>query len=576
MKKNNLLILLAVLMFSAATNLFSQDGIVKSWEGTLTVGMGGHLKVVMNITKGSDGKLTATLDSPDQGAKGIPVEIVTLEGDNVKLSSASIGGTYEGKVNNSFTQIDGQWKQAGQTFPLVLKPLDKRPDEIKYFSILKGKLKTGEVELTLIVKFFKTDRDSINAVFDSPDQGSKDIPISKVYYGDDSVFCEVKVVNGFYTGKFDKDKKKVEGHWSQNGISFPLTLEKVDKIEGPKRPQTPQRPFPYNEEEVKIENKEAGLTLSGTFTYPKEGTSFPAVILVTGSGPQNRDEELLGHKPFLVWSDYLTRNGIAVLRYDDRGIAKSRGNFSSATTFDFADDAIAAVKYLRTRKEVQKGKIGIAGHSEGGLIAPLAANRCSDVNFIILAGGPAVPGDEIVLLQSELIARKSGIPEDKIKEEYESNKKAFDAIKSAKDSLQASERLDNLFNGMYNNLPASEKSKPEYSKENFAQMKKAFLSKWFINFIKYDPRTELVKLNIPVLAMFGENDLQVPPSQNKGEMEKALKKDKSKCKVVVLPGLNHVFQECKTGSPSEYGQIEQTASPKMLELMTGWIKDTAK
>ncbi|MFZ0456171.1 MAG: alpha/beta fold hydrolase, partial [Ignavibacteriaceae bacterium] len=416
--------------------------------------------------------------------------------------------------------------------------------------------------------------DSVRVFLDSPDQSVMNIPASKVYYGDDSVFVEIKSLNGIYSGKFNNDKSELVGKWTQRGSSFPLKLDRTKKIVEAKRPQEPQRPFPYNEEEVTFENRNAGITLAGTFTFPKEGNNFPAVVLVTGSGPQNRNEEVFGHKPFLVWSDYLTRNGIAVLRFDDRGTGNSKGTYNGSTTADFVVDAIAAVEYLKNRKEIDKEKIGIVGHSEGGVIAPIAANKCKDISFIVLGAGTAVPGDEIISLQLESISRLENVPEAEIKKEKEINDKTFNFIKNSKDSAEAAGKINELYQNYYTSLPDSEKSKPENSSQSIEQKEKSFLSPWMRYFLKFDPRTELAKLDIPVLALFGEKDIQVSPAQNKDEMEIALQKSKSKnFKVIVIPGLNHVFQECETGAISEYGRIEQTTSPKMLSAMTGWIKN---
>jgi pimeloyl-ACP methyl ester carboxylesterase len=468
MNINKLLSTIILLLFFVSQNIFSQN-IIKSWEGILDIGNGTKLRVIIHILKGENGKLSALLDSPDQGAKGIKAENVSFENGKINFQIPSIGGTYDGIVDENFSRIDGEWKQAGTSFPLILK--------------------------------------------------------------------------------------------------------KAEKVEEIKRPQEPQKPFPYNEEEVTFKNEEAGITLAGTFTYPKKGTSFPAVVLVSGSGPQNRDEEVFGHKPFLIWSDYLTRNGIAVLRYDDRGIGKSTGIFSGATTADFVTDAISAVEYLKTRKEIIPDKIGIAGHSEGGIIAPIAANKCNDVSFIVLGAGTAVPGNEILLLQIEAISKLAGESEERIKREYDLNKKTFEILKSRNDSTEVTKKINVLYQEYLNNLPDSEKSRPENSTAAIEQREKSFSSNWMRYFLRYDPRTELQKLRVPVLAIFGEKDIQVSPSQNKAEMEKALQKSESgNYKVVVLPGLNHIFQECETGAINEYPKIEQTTSPKMLELMTLWIK----
>lgn len=208
--------------------------------------------------------------------------------------------------------------------------------------------------------------------------------------------------------------QSISGKWNQGGQSFDLEFSRSDSVITINRPQEPKPPFPYIEEDVVFENKNANITLAGTLTYPKEG-KLSVVILVSGSGPQNRNEELLGHKPFLVIADFLTRNGIAVLRYDDRGVGKSTGDFSSATTLDFVGDALSAVDFLKSKDQINKNLIGIIGHSEGGLIAPLAAVQSDDVAFIIMMAGPGLRGKEILVLQTELILSANGEPEDEIK-----------------------------------------------------------------------------------------------------------------------------------------------------------------
>ncbi|MFO7447966.1 MAG: alpha/beta fold hydrolase [Ignavibacteriaceae bacterium] len=557
---------LCLVLFSIQ-NIYSQEELIKSWEGTLNIS-GMPLRILFHITVNEEGKLSATIDSPDQGAKGIPVTNISFENGNIKMEASSIAGLFEGKVNDDFTRIKGEWKQGGSSIPLALTP----QPELNFFSLWTGELKTGAQSLRLNVRFFKVGEDSIGAFLDSPDQNSNDMPASNVYYGEDSVFFEIKVVGGFYTGRYNEDKTKIIGTWTQGAFKAPLILEKTDKVFESKRPQEPKKPYPYTEEEITFENKDAGITLAGTFTYPKEELSFPAVILVSGSGPQNRNEELFGHKPFLVWADYLTRNGIAVLRYDDRGVGKSSGDFGSAIIPDFTSDAIAAVNYLKSRKEINPDKIGIIGHSEGGIVAPMAANKSDDVSFIVLAAGSAVTGKEILLLQAQLIARAEGAPEDKIKRDNELLQKLYDVIDTVEDSLAAYEKLNPIWDDYINSLPQEEK--PENIAQVIEQQKKKIMSPWFRNFLKHDPRPDLEKLDIPVLALFGGKDLQIPASQNKDEMERALEKSSSKnYKVIVLPGLNHLFQDSETGALSGYAKIEETVSPKMLEVMANWIKE---
>lgn len=246
------------------------------------------------------------------------------------------------------------------------------------------------------------------ATMDSPDQGAKGIPVTKTTFETPVLMLEIAAAQIKYTGTCQENQ--IKGTFTQGAFSAPLDLTKSSERIQVKRPQEPVAPYPYRSEEVTFENKKAGVTLAGTLTMPSTGGNFPVVVLITGSGQQNRDEELMGHKPFLVISDYLTRNGMAVLRYDDRGMALSTGDFASATSTDFAEDAASAVEYLKTRKEVNRRKIGLIGHSEGGLIAPMIASTSKDVNFIVLLAGPGMKGDELMLLQKKRIEEKMGYP----------------------------------------------------------------------------------------------------------------------------------------------------------------------
>jgi pimeloyl-ACP methyl ester carboxylesterase len=304
----------------------------------------------------------------------------------------------------------------------------------------------------------------------------------------------------------------------------------------------------------------------------KEGL-FPAVVLISGSGPQNRDEELMGHKPFLVLSDYLTRNGIAVLRYDDRGTGKSKGIFSKGTSFDFSNDAEAAFNYLLTRKEIISNKIGIMGHSEGGLIAPMIAARNKNVGFIVLLAGTGLPGDQIMLLQQELIARADGSTEADIQKTKRVNKAVFDIVRKNENQTNLNAELSAYLKNELEKDTALSKSIGMSVDDYIKSTLKQIASPWFQYFLKYDPQPVLTQVKCPVLAINGEKDLQVPPKEDLAAIKKALKKGGNKNFVTKeLPGLNHLFQECKTGSPEEYGDIEQTFSPLALQEILQWIK----
>lgn len=444
-------------------------------------------------------------------------------------------------------------------------------------SYYEGKLKIQVQELRLVLKVLENEGGITTAKLDSPDQGAKDIPVSKIVITPDSLNFECAAIGAKYFGEIIKDSGYVKGNFTQGGMSLPLNLSKVDKPSEVKRPQLPIPPFPYISEDIIFENKELYIKLAGTLTFPQNGNSFPAVVLVSGSGPQDRDETLMNHKPFLVIADYLTRNGIAVLRYDDRGTAKSEGNFSAATTIDFASDAISAVEYLKTRKEINANKIGIIGHSEGGLIAPFTANQSDDISFIIMLAGPGVPGVDILKLQTELILRANGMEEVKIKEQVQSSSKAYQIIIDEPDSAKAYQKLKDLYKEEMSKLSDDEKAKPENSPEMFERTSRQILSPWFRLFLKFDPRPYLENLRIPVLALNGELDLQVEYKQNLPEIEKALKMGgNTKFTIKSLPGLNHLFQNAKTGAVSEYAKIEETISPEVLEIMSKWILETVK
>lgn len=444
--------------------------------------------------------------------------------------------------------------------------------------IWTGKLELpNTIKLTVVFHIQKDDAGIYTSTMDSPDQGARGIPTESTKINGDSIEIIIPAVRGSFVGKINFDEMKIEGEWKQGGMTLALLLTKIEKLEEAKRPQEPKEPFPYKSEDVTFENKVDSVTLAGTLTLPENGSNFTAVILITGSGPQNRDEELLGHKPFLVLSDYLTRNGIAVLRFDDRGTAKSTGNFSTATTQDFSRDVIAAVNYLMTRKEINHSKIGLIGHSEGGLIAPIVAAEDKDVAFIVLMAGPGIPGDSILILQSELIQKAEGRPEDEIDKSLRINRKIYSMIIKSKDDETLKNQLREEFNSEISQMTEDEKKQIGDPEIYINQQLRTLTSPWFKYFLTYNPVPTLEKVKCPVLAINGEKDLQVPPKENLSAIEMALKKGGNKnFETKMLPGLNHLFQTAKTGAVSEYTTIEETISPLALETMLNWIKKITK
>lgn len=437
-----------------------------------------------------------------------------------------------------------------------------------------GILKIQTMELGLVFNI-KNNNGKLEATMDSPNQGAKGIPVKSVSTNKDSIYLEIQEIQMSYSGAL-KNPDNIEGHFTQRGQSFDLNLSKTLSLKN-NRPQEPMPPFPYREEPVNFDNKTAGIQLAGTLTLPQGKGPFPAIVLVSGSGPQERDETILGHKPFLVLSDYFSRNGYAVLRYDDRGVAHSGGTFEGATTADFTTDALAAVHYLQTRKDVNKKKIGIMGHSEGGMVATKLAASQKDLAFIVMLAGPGMRGDKILLQQQEIIAKGSGVPDSTIRQSLNSNKNIYDIINAGdKDPKVREQKLKRYLNNEFKEgrLPHEPGTEKDSVINTYLQ---AISAPWMTYFIQYDPQPDLVKIKIPVLALIGAKDHQVLPEFNIPALKSAFAKGKNqKATVLELEGLNHLFQEAQTGMPQEYSSIEQTFAPSAMKTILDWLNKQTK
>ena len=392
-----------------------------------------------------------------------------------------------------------------------------------------GKLNVGAMSLTLVLHLEQQDDGNVKVTMDSPDQGAKGIAATKEYLSGDSMAIKVAMIGMTYRAKL-KDGK-LDGTFSQNGMSLPLVMTRGGVAEV-KRPQTPQTPYPYETEEVTFTNEKDGATLAGTLTYPvgydKESgkpvggnmKSLTVVLFVSGSGQQNRDEELFNHKPFLVIADYLARHGIASLRYDDRATGSSKGGeVKNATSEDFMRDAEAGLNYLRNQKKFKK--IGVLGHSEGGLIAFMLGAR-KKTDFIVSLAGPGVKGDTLLAAQTNRLMELSGMSATMTAEQYR-------------------------------------------------QQKEVQETPWLQWFINYDPSDNIHNSRCPVFALNGDRDCQVLSSQNLPPIQRLLPKSKMNL-IKEYPGLNHLFQHCTTGLPTEYGQIEETISQEVLQDIVQWIQ----
>jgi pimeloyl-ACP methyl ester carboxylesterase len=581
------IIIAAAVILSGVCAACAQD-VAGDWQGTLHAGVA-DLRLVLHITKSDAGGLKATLDSVDQAANGIPVNSIVLKDSTLTLGVDAVHGTYEGKVSSDGNTIAGTWSQ-GQPLPLEfkraaapVKPEHKPVNPSDIDGSWLGTLElSGGIKLRVVFHIVNTE-DGLMATLDSPDQNVKGIPVTKVTRDGTTLKIAIEKINGVFEGRIAPDLSSIDGNFTQ-GVTTPLALHRLkDQSELElRRPQNPTKPYPYRDEDVSYvnkvqnvtlaailtippgdedvyDNKLQNVTLAATLTLPPGKGPFPAVVLITGSGPQDRDESLLGHKPFLVLADYLTRHGIAVLRADDRGTAKSTGNFATATTADFAPDTEAGIAYLKTRPEINHHKTGLIGHSEGGIIAPMIAARNPDVAFIVMMAGSGVPGDEILVAQVQAIAEASGQSHEKAVKQGAKEREILTLIETEKDPAALEKEL-------------KEKLAGEAPESQIAAQIKTLTSPWFRYFIAYDPAIALRKVTCPVLALNGEKDTQVPPQQNLPAIRKAMEQAGNKhFEADELPGLNHLFQTAKTGSPNEYLQIEETISPVVLDKISTWI-----
>ena len=441
--------------------------------------------------------------------------------------------------------------------------------------IWEGNLNAG-VTLRIVFHFNQNGDQGYSGTMDSPDQNVKGIPCSSITLRADSVTAEVQVIKGVFRAVLVNDST-LSGVWAQGPGVFPLVLNRVAAVEQLIRPQTPHPPYPYNSEDVSYDNADHTIHFGATFTYPKTPGPFPTAILITGSGQQDRDETIFEHKPFAVIADYLTKKGYGILRVDDRGMGQTTGDVLSATSMDFAGDVEAGIQYLKTRKEVDKNKIGLIGHSEGGLIGAIVASRSKNIHFLILLAGPGVPGAEILLEQQTDPLKTAGVSPEVYQAYHQLAKNTLGVISGSlgqPDSLVA-QKIEQVYTDWKVSIPDSirialhaETATPtQYLKQIRVE-----LSPWFRFFIATDPGTYLSRVSCPVLALDGSRDIQVDAAKNIPAIAAALRKGNNQAVTTkIFPGLNHLFQLCHTCTLQEYGQLEETFDPEVLQTMAVWL-----
>lgn len=408
------------------------------------------------------------------------------------------------------------------------------------------------------------------ATTDSPDQGVFNME-SSVENRTDSFIIHINSIQAHYKGEINWKDSTVSGNWIQAGMPFALNLKKTNSPPQLRRPQTPKEPYTYEVREVQFRNLKNTLTLSGTLTLPKDQKPKATVVMISGSGPQDRDETILEHKPFLVIADYFTRNGIAVLRYDDHGTGKSEGDFETASMYDFIDDVKGAVKYLKTIPEIDSTKIGLLGHSEGGMIGLVIAAENPQISFFISMAGPGVKSSELMVQQAIDIYRINGIQDEKMLNNYRTYLDGLYAI------LQKKSSTEKMKNDIEKHIRTYDKKMETLEKQIFKvdtsqidELTEYLTGNWFLNFIQFNPAPYIQKINCPVMALWGEKDLQVAAIPNfEGYTKNLNRNDKSLLKK--YPDLNHLFQHSETGNIREYGKIEETISEEVLNDMKDFI-----
>jgi alpha-beta hydrolase superfamily lysophospholipase len=539
--KNKLLI--ALFLLGLSCQVFSQTsakGFEGSWQGTLEAG-GAKLRLVVTVTKSDAGVYAGKLESLDQGAT-IPIETITVNGDAVRFEINSPAIVFEGTINKERTELTGTFTQSDQKIPLTLKhsePAAVTSPAVKGFEgSWQGILDAGGQKLRLAVTVSKSDAGIYTGKFESLDQGAT-IPIDTITVNGDAVRFEIKSPSIVFEGALNKERTELTGTFSQGGQQIPLTFKRseaaaVTPTPKPKPDYSAPADAPYTAEEVVVKTA-AGHTLAGTLTLPKGASAkkpVSAIVTVTGSGPEDRDENigLPGFQPFRQIADALGRRGIAVLRMDDRGTGASGGTYKGATSADFAEDVRAGLAYLRTRPEIRADRLGVLGHSEGAIIAPMVADKEPTLRAIVLLAGIAQPGRGALYFQ--------------IKNQIEHNTQ-LTAEMRASQIADIPKRIDAMMAA----------------------------DPWMKFFLTYDPASTMRKVKTPVLILTGSRDQQAVPEQVP-LMEAAFKEGGNKDVTArVLPDLNHLFVQDTDGFPGNYAKLPPPIMMRadVLTMIGDWL-----
>ena len=548
------------------------DHAIGQWHGALDTGAG-KLTLIINISHSEDGALSAYLESPDQApGQKIPVSSVTVTQTYLALSLQVLGAAYEGTWDENRQAWVGTWRQGATELPLDFvkgTPAQKKAAIEGMDGYWEGNIERSgqKVPLNLTIESHQY---GTSVQFGSPNFSLQGLPVNDFSRQGDGVQFSVPATGAQFTGALAPSGEGMSGIWRFPNrpdvtITFVRTRE-IAEATPRARPQHPQPPFEYLAEEVTFSNPTSSeVSLAGTLTIPKGAGPFPAVILITGSGPQDRDETLAGHKPFAVIADHLSRNGVAVLRYDDRGVAQSTGVFPGATSADFATDANAAALYLATRADIDEDAIGFIGHSEGGVVGPLAANENDQIRFLILLAAPGVDFVEIAIAQRRMFAILSGADMATAAKSEPYLRTIYSSIIAAASKDEAEQIVQALLKPeMMEALDIEEGQEEFFIRE--------MTSDWLRFLLSYHPSRILDKVDVPVLAMGGSLDTLVPSDVNLPAIKQALNHNPD-VTIIEFDGLNHMFQSAETGLIGEYAELEETFAPIALETLSSWINE---
>tara|TARA_R110002073_G_scaffold118918_1_gene258798 strand:- start:730437 stop:732176 length:1740 start_codon:yes stop_codon:yes gene_type:complete len=563
--------LLVVLAFTIAQTGASPDPVTDNWHADLQIPTG-TLSLIFVIAEDDDGKMIAHMESPDQApGQHIPISEISIVDDHLSIKIGIIGASIDADWDNEQNYWEGTFSQ-GIELPIIIKrglPANK-PIIEGLDGDWKATINRNGVDLRLILHIRTTDSGT-SATIDSPDTMANNISMSDLTKDGDQVGYKIAIIDGVFKGTLT-DPNTLVGTWDVEGEeTLTVTYTRTDEVIKRNRPQVPTEPYGYQVEEITYKNTRADdVSLSGTLTYPDGEGPFPAAILISGSGPQDRDETVFGHQPFLVLADHLTMQGIAVLRYDDRGVGESTGDYSNANSADFATDANAAFEYLLTRSDIDHDSIGFIGHSEGGLIAPLAitdpklgANADQPIAYMVMLAGPGTSAMQISSSQRRLIAQSQGVTEEDLNKSDAINKAIVHAAANATSTQDAKDKIRTVLTpDAMEILGINELQAQNVIAQNS--------SPWIRYFLGYDPADYLPQIEIPILALNGELDLQVPAPENLAGL-RTLLKDNPDTTIIELESLNHMFQHAKTGAMGEYNDIEETFSPQAMKMISEWI-----